>query len=134
MAPANACQSQLRSSRPNLGDVAGEKAGTSTKEAYVNWFWINIPLMAVFFLAMTGIPLWLVFRHPDGREPALAHQGQTLPASVTGRHAATQAETATALNAQTALYAQTAPMRPVRLSAAGSDDEFALPELAGTRR
>jgi hypothetical protein len=31
----------------------------------VNWLWLNIPLMAVFFLAMTGIPLWLVYRHPD---------------------------------------------------------------------
>ena len=31
----------------------------------MNWFWLNIPLDAVFFLAMTGIPLWLVFKHPD---------------------------------------------------------------------
>ena len=31
----------------------------------MNWLWLNVPLMAVFFLAMAGIPLWLVFRHPD---------------------------------------------------------------------
>ena len=31
----------------------------------MNWLWLNVPLMAVFFLAMTGVPLWLVFRHPD---------------------------------------------------------------------
>jgi hypothetical protein len=31
----------------------------------VNWLWLNIPLMAVFFIAMTGIPLWLVWKHPD---------------------------------------------------------------------
>lgn len=31
----------------------------------MNWFWLNVPLMAVFFLAMTGVPLWLVFKHPD---------------------------------------------------------------------
>jgi hypothetical protein len=31
----------------------------------VNWLWLNIPLMAVFFLAMTGIPLWLTFKYPD---------------------------------------------------------------------
>jgi hypothetical protein len=31
----------------------------------VNWLWLNVPLMAVFFLAMAGIPLWLVFKHPD---------------------------------------------------------------------
>jgi hypothetical protein len=36
----------------------------------VNWLWLNIPPMAAFFLAMTGIPLWLVFKHPD-RRPAL---------------------------------------------------------------
>jgi len=31
----------------------------------MNWFWMNIPLMAVFFAAWTGIPLWLSLRHPD---------------------------------------------------------------------
>jgi hypothetical protein len=31
----------------------------------VNWLWLNIPLMAVFFLAVAGIPLWLVLRRPD---------------------------------------------------------------------
>jgi hypothetical protein len=32
---------------------------------HVSWFWLNIPLAAIFFIAMTAIPLWLVFRHPD---------------------------------------------------------------------
>jgi hypothetical protein len=31
----------------------------------VNWFWVNIPLMVIFFAAVAGIPLWLVFKHPD---------------------------------------------------------------------
>jgi hypothetical protein len=26
------------------------------------WFWLNIPLAAAFFLAMSGIPLWMVFK------------------------------------------------------------------------
>ena len=86
----------------------------------MNWLWLNIPLMAVFFLAMTGIPLWLVFKHPDERELAPEHQGQALPDSVAVRYSVT--------------HAQTAPMRAVRLSAAGSDDEFALPRLAEARR
>jgi hypothetical protein len=30
-----------------------------------SWFWLNVPLMAVFFLATAGIPLWLVLRRPD---------------------------------------------------------------------
>jgi hypothetical protein len=29
-----------------------------------SWFWLNVPLMAVFFLATAGIPLWLVLRLP----------------------------------------------------------------------
>lgn len=45
----------------------------------MNWFWLNIPLMAIFFLAITGIPLWLVLRHPDtGPVPARA-QAQRRP-------------------------------------------------------
>jgi hypothetical protein len=30
-----------------------------------SWFWLNIPLAVAFFLAWSGIPLWLVLRHPD---------------------------------------------------------------------
>jgi hypothetical protein len=33
----------------------------------MNWLWLNVPLMTVFFVAMTSIPLWLVFKHPDRR-------------------------------------------------------------------
>jgi hypothetical protein len=32
-----------------------------------SWFWLNIPLATVFFLAICGIPVWLVLRHPDTR-------------------------------------------------------------------
>ena len=31
----------------------------------MNWLWLNVPLMAVFFLAVAGIPIWLVLRRPD---------------------------------------------------------------------
>ena len=30
-----------------------------------SWFWLNVPLMAVFFLATAGIPLCLVLKRPD---------------------------------------------------------------------
>jgi hypothetical protein len=30
-----------------------------------SWFWINMPLAAVIFAAVCGIPLWMVIRHPD---------------------------------------------------------------------
>ena len=29
------------------------------------WFWLNIPLCAVIFSAVVGIPLWMVIKHPD---------------------------------------------------------------------
>jgi hypothetical protein len=41
----------------------------------MNWFWMNVPLMVVFFAAMTGIPMWLTLRHPDTGPMALATAG-----------------------------------------------------------
>ena len=49
----------------------------------MTWFWLNIPLGALFFLAIAGIPLWMVIRHPDYRlastnatgKSATAHAG-----------------------------------------------------------
>ena len=55
----------------------------------MNWLWLNVPLMAVFFLAMTGVPLWLVSRHPDTgpvAAPVRARRQQAAPA-VAGRDA-----------------------------------------------
>jgi len=37
----------------------------------MTWLWLNIPLGCLFFLAISGIPLWMVIRHPDVR-PARA--------------------------------------------------------------
>ena len=31
----------------------------------MTWYWLNIPLAAVFLLAWTLIPAWIVIRHPD---------------------------------------------------------------------
>jgi hypothetical protein len=31
----------------------------------MHWFWMNIPLAALIFAVWTGVPLWLVLRHPD---------------------------------------------------------------------
>ena len=36
------------------------------------WFWLNIPLAAAFVAAWTGIPLWLVLKHPDAGPQAAA--------------------------------------------------------------
>jgi len=59
----------------------------------MNWLWLNIALGAVFFLAITGIPLWMVIRHPDYRPAsadatgtgAKARAGTATVAVMTGR-------------------------------------------------
>ena len=52
-----------------------------------SWFWLNVPLMAAFFLATAGIPLWLVLKRPD-RAP------RELPASAAARVPAAAEESA----------------------------------------
>lgn len=92
----------------------------------MNWLWINIPLMAVFFLAITGIPLWLVVRHPD-RGPVASNTGfapeersWAQQQTVAARYAASRAETA--------------PLAAIRLAVAGGDDELVVPTLSQARR
>jgi hypothetical protein len=48
----------------------------------MTWFWLNIPLGALLFLAMSGIPFWMVIRHPDNRPagPDATRTGATLHA------------------------------------------------------
>jgi len=42
------------------------------------WFWLSIPLAAVFFGAWYLIPMWMVLTHPDwGPQPAAGHSAQT---------------------------------------------------------
>jgi hypothetical protein len=48
----------------------------------MQWFWMNIPLGAMIFAIWTGVPLWLVLRHPD-RGP-----GSSVPATSRQAHAA----------------------------------------------
>jgi hypothetical protein len=37
----------------------------------MSWFWLNVPAAAVFFAAWSGIPLYMVLKHPTwGAEPA----------------------------------------------------------------
>jgi hypothetical protein len=40
----------------------------------MTWFWMNIPLGVVFVAAWSGIPLWLVLRHPPMTENSPASQ------------------------------------------------------------
>jgi hypothetical protein len=47
----------------------------------MTWFWLNIPLGALFFLAISGIPSWMVIRHPDDRPASADAAGR----SATGR-------------------------------------------------
>ncbi|MGP7998474.1 MAG: hypothetical protein ACLPKI_14290 [Streptosporangiaceae bacterium] len=40
------------------------------------WFWLNIPLCTLIFAAVSGIPLWMVIKHPD--------TGPAAPAAASG--------------------------------------------------
>jgi hypothetical protein len=47
----------------------------------MSWFWLDVPLAALFFAAWSGIPLWMVLRHPDRRdEPATGVPAQAIQA------------------------------------------------------
>jgi hypothetical protein len=59
----------------------------------VNWLWLNIPLMAAFFIGVAGIPLWLVLRRPDFG-PQAADQPGRVPAAVAARYAEARAGSA----------------------------------------
>jgi hypothetical protein len=51
------------------------------------WFWLNIPIGAVLFAAMVGIPLWLVIKRPDtGQEirEAAARRRAAIPLHAEG--------------------------------------------------
>ena len=45
----------------------------------MNWFWVNVPLMVIFFAAVAGIPLWLVFKHPDAGPLTAVQPGEIGP-------------------------------------------------------
>jgi hypothetical protein len=61
--------------------------------------WMNIPLMILAFGVWTGVPLWLVLRHPD-RHPS---EGRTVPA-----------------------YLRETRTKPARISARGYDGQRGL--------
>jgi hypothetical protein len=48
-----------------------------TEVTAMAWFWLNIPLDALFFLAISGIPFWMVLRHPDDRPASTDATGAT---------------------------------------------------------
>jgi hypothetical protein len=46
----------------------------------MTWFWLNMPLAAVFFAAWVGIPVWLVFKHQDHAAKPVTVQAPAGPA------------------------------------------------------
>ena len=47
----------------------------------MSWVFLNIPMGVLVFLAIAGIPMWLVLRHPDERPGrAAAARPATVPA------------------------------------------------------
>jgi hypothetical protein len=57
------------------------QADNDREEFMMTWLLLNIPLMVLFFALWTGIPLWLVRKHPDTKPTLAAAPGVTrLPA------------------------------------------------------
>ncbi|HTW02468.1 MAG TPA: hypothetical protein VMF87_19345 [Streptosporangiaceae bacterium] len=54
------------------------------------YLWLDIPLMALIFAAICGIPLWMVIKHPDtGREiREVARRAEAIPLHAVSRHEA----------------------------------------------
>jgi uncharacterized protein YaeQ len=54
------------------------------------YIWLNVPIMAVIFAAMCGIPLWMVIKRPDtGREiKEAARRAEAIPLHAVSRHEA----------------------------------------------
>ena len=70
-------------------------AGRPREGEDMSWPWLNIPLMAVFFAAWTGIPIWLSIRHPD-----------TGPVTLTASSPADEAATVASLQPDAELVGQ----------------------------
>ncbi len=42
----------------------GAQVADARGAATMMWLWLNISLSAIFFVAVTGISLWIVIKHP----------------------------------------------------------------------
>ena len=47
----------------------------------MTWLLLNIPLMILFLALWTGIPLWLVRKHPDAKPTLAATLNASIPAA-----------------------------------------------------
>jgi hypothetical protein len=97
-------------------NVAGKGPALMMEVTGMSWFWMFLPLSAVFFVATAGIPMWLVLRRPDfGPEPA---------ARSVSRRAQTVAPQYAYARAQTT---------PYRLSSIAAAREAAAHQVAASR-
>lgn len=71
------------------------------------WFWLNVPFMVLIFGAVTGIPMWLVFRRPD-TGPGASTPAASTPAASTSA-ASTPAASTPAASTPSAISVKAAP-------------------------
>ncbi len=57
----------------------------------MNWIWLNLPLGLLIVLAVAGIPMWLVIKHPDTRPESPARRAAYRPDLVPAYAVASQA-------------------------------------------
>jgi hypothetical protein len=41
------------------------RTSTRKEDRKMIWLWLNLLMAAPFFAVWVGVPLWLVFKHPD---------------------------------------------------------------------
>ena len=72
----------------------------------MTWLLLYLPLAAPFFAIWVGVPLWLVFKHPDqeDHQPQAASGSSTRPARTgqAGSHTALDSRSGRAVRATTA--------------------------------
>jgi hypothetical protein len=78
------------------------------------WFWLNIPLAALFLTATAGIPIWMVIKHPD-TAPDFSAAPQPAEAGTRTRAAQVAAE-----QDDTAAWSQRAAQEPGEAEAPAS--------------
>ncbi len=92
----------------------------------VNWFWMNIPLMLVFFGCWVGIPLWLVLTRWDKEVKAKHAEVAAWHAHAAARAAAPIRPTQVPREAESPVHPMPALLASV--SAAAAQAPAGLPE------
>ena len=98
----------------------------------MSWFWMNVPLMLVFFGLWVGIPLWLVLTRWDKEIKAKHAEVAAWHAHIAARAAAPIQPTRVSLGAESPVDAE--PELLASISVASAQAPGGLPEAPADGR